>query len=272
MRKFALALSLMIPVLSVAQTCHDANASFVAMAEDESFVNAHELPAVNDEDYRGGIIFFDTDGERARGYKVDAREETDKWILIFHEWWGMNPNIIRETQDLCEHLGVNVLAIDLYDGQIATTREEASALMQGANPERIQAIIDGAFDYIGESARVGTIGWCFGGGWSLQAALIGSNQVDACVMYYGMPESDVERLSTLNAPVLGIFANQDQWINPDVVADFESNMDSAGEELTVYSYDAQHAFANPSNEGVYNEEAARDAREKAYDFFRENLL
>lgn len=193
-------------------------------------------------------------------------------MFVFHEWWGLNDNIIREANEWSEPLGVNVLAIDLYDGKIGTTREAAGTLMQEADANRIQNIIAASFEYVGNDARVGTIGWCYGGGWSMQSALIGNEQVDAYVIYYSMPESDVERLQTLNAPVLGIFASQDQWINTDVIASFEENMNAAEEQLTVYSYDAQHAFANPSNEGVYNAEAARDAREKSMEFLKENLM
>lgn len=261
-----------LPLLSMGQTCHEANDSFTAMANDKDFVEAHELPASVQVEMKGAWITYEAEGGDARGYEVLAETETDKWLLVFHEWWGLNDNIIREADEWAEELGVNVLAIDMYDGKIGTTREAAGELMQQADADRIQAIIEGAFEHIGEEAHVGTIGWCFGGGWSLQTALIGNDQVDACVMYYGMPEKDVDRLSTLNAPVLGIFASQDQWINKEVVSEFEENMKAAEKDLTVHSYDAAHAFANPSNEDVYNEEAAVDAREKSLNFFRENLL
>lgn len=257
------------------QSCCEANSSFVAMAEDPEFVESHELPAKTVEhaehgDVAGVWVDFETDGEEARGYAVVTNDD-NRWILVFHEWWGLNENIQREAEDWANSLGVNVLAVDLYDGKVGATREEASALMQSADAERIQTIISGAFDYVGDDAMVGTIGWCFGGGWSLQAAISGGEQVVACVMYYGMPEKDIERLSELNAPVLGIFAAKDRWINAEVVEEFEENMEEAGEELTVEVYDADHAFANPSNPGVYDEEAAQDARQKVFSFFTSKL-
>jgi dienelactone hydrolase len=106
-------------------------------------------------------------------------------------------------------------------------------------------------------AMLASIGWCFGGGWSLQEALLGGKQTVGCVMYYGMPEKDVARLKTLNSDVLGIFASQDKWISPEVVARFKKDMAAAGKSLTVESYDADHAFANPSNPKYKKADAAQ---------------
>ncbi len=254
------------------QSCHEANSEFVAMADDPGFVESHELPAEDMRTNDGTWIQFEAGDLPARGYEMKSSEETNKWILVFHEWWGLNDNIKREVEEWSERLNVNVLAIDLYDGKIGQTRAAAGELMQNADPERIKTIIRGAFNYIGEDAEIGTIGWCFGGGWSLQAAIEGQDRVRACVMYYGMPEKDHERLQSLEAPVLGIFASQDQWINGEVVDSFNEDMSEVEKELSVQVYDADHAFANPSNENVYDEEAARDAMNKATAFFEEHLL
>jgi carboxymethylenebutenolidase len=143
--------------------------------------------------------------------------------------------------------------------------------MGEAKEERIRAIIKGALDYAGSKAKVGTIGWCFGGGWSLQTALMAGKQTSACVMYYGMPETDVEKLKTINGPVLGIFAKKDGWINPEKVKEFEANMKLASKKLTLKMYDADHAFANPSNP-KFDKEAAADAHKVAVAFLKKNLV
>ena len=184
---------------------------------------------------------------------------------------GLNDYIKKESERLYNDLGnVNVIALDLYDGKVATTREDAGKFMQAVKEDRAQAIIKGAIEYAGPKARIATIGWCFGGGWSLQASIMAGKQDVACVMYYGMPEKSVDRLKTLNADVLGNFANKDQWINPKVVAQFETDMKEAGKKLYVHEFDADHAFANPSNPH-YNKDATADAYSKAIPFIKERM-
>ena len=158
----------------------------------------------------------------------------------------------------------------MYDGNVASTREDAQKYMGAMSTERGKSIIEGALNFAGEDAVIGTIGWCFGGGWSLQAALVGNDQTAACVMYYGMPVNDVDELKKLNAPVLGIFGSEDQWINPEVVETFSDNMTLANRSLTVEMYKANHAFANPSNP-EYDKEATVDAYAKTLAFFVKNL-
>ena len=131
-------------------------------------------------------------------------------------------------------------------------------------------IIKGAFIYAGAKAKVFTIGWCFGGGWSLQSAIAGGNNVVGCVMYYGMPEKDVNKLKELHCDVIGFFGNKDQWINPQVVDQFKADMKTAGKNLTAYEYDADHAFANPSS-AHNNKEAAADAYAKTLAFIKERM-
>jgi carboxymethylenebutenolidase len=140
--------------------------------------------------------------------------------------------------------------------------------MQAFKAERGESIVKGALTLAGSDARIGTIGWCFGGGLSLQAALTAGSQVVGCVMYYGMPEENVEKLKTLNTDVLNIWPTKDQWINKNVMDKFENNMQSAGKELTVKAYDAGHGFANPSNPAAYNEVATRDANKHVLEYFK----
>ncbi|MEJ0030095.1 MAG: dienelactone hydrolase family protein [Bacteroidota bacterium] len=105
-----------------------------------------------------------------------------------------------------------------------------------------------ALNYIGPQAKVGTIGWCFGGGLSLLGALEGGKQTVACVMYYGMPVDDVEKLKTLNSDVLNIWPTKDRRINKEVMDKFAANMKAAGKTLTIKSYDADHAFATQATQ------------------------
>ncbi|MEH0157460.1 dienelactone hydrolase family protein [Limibacter armeniacum] len=250
--------------------CHsidDPIMAFASFANNKEFRDAHALPRPfkpRAKQLKGKMVDFKTPGaEKGHAYLVKAPKKSNQYLFMFHEWWGLNEYVKDEAAFWAEQLGdVNVLAIDLYDGKVATTREDAGKLMQGVDSDRAEDIIKGAISYAGQGAKLASIGWCFGGGWSLQSAIIARHSMEACVMYYGMPIQDEELLETkLETNVLGIFAKQDRWITPEVVKEFEENMKKAGKELTVAMYDADHAFANPSSP-KYDEEAAKDAREK----------
>ncbi len=251
-----------------------APAEFAMLADDPAFVRAQEEPTpFHFVATRGQMVTFPTaDSLKGRGFDVRPLHDTQNLILLVHEWWGLNDYIRREAERLQKDLGdVRVLAVDLYDGKIATSREQAAAFMGGARDERVRAILKGAIAYAGKGARIGTIGWCFGGGWSMQASLLAGPQAAACVLYYGMPVSDTAALATLHAPVLGIFGTRDAWITPAVVDTFAAAMKAAGKSLTVHEYDAEHAFANPSNP-KHDTKATGDAYQLTIRFFRTYLL
>jgi carboxymethylenebutenolidase len=124
--------------------------------------------------------------------------------------------------------------------------------------------------YAGADVKIGTVGWCMGGSWSLQSAFIADAQAKACVMYYGMPERNKERLQQLKAPVLGLFAKQDKFITPAIVGDFETTLEKSGKTVKIKMYDADHAFANPSNPR-YKKDDAEDAFNNAVEFLKQYL-
>jgi carboxymethylenebutenolidase len=221
---------------------------------------------------RGGMITFNCpDNKKANAFFIQSPMASSNWLFVFHEWWGLNDYIKRESERLAGELGnVNILAIDYYDGELTDKREEAQKLAGNLKDERAKNIILGALQYSGTDSRIMTIGWCMGGGLALQAAILAGKRGQACVMYYGMPEKDKAKLSTLNADVLGIFASKDQWINAEVVSEFEKNMQAAGKNITIKSYDADHAFANPSNP-VYDKAAAEEAHNLSIAFLKKHL-
>jgi carboxymethylenebutenolidase len=249
-------------------------AQMALFANDAGFVRMHEAPPpISFSPETGTFVRFRTaDTAEGRGYEVKSPTPSGKYVFMFHEWWGLNEYIQREAENLQKALGnVTVLAIDLYDGKVAKTPDEAGKMSQSVSGDRARSIIRGALAYVGEEARIATIGWCFGGGWSHQASLTIGRQAVACVIYYGMPEMDVEKLKTSDAPVLGIFAKQDAWISPERVNEFERAMKEAGKQLTVKMYDAMHAFANPSNP-KHDKKAADDANKHTVEFLKKNLL
>lgn len=240
-------------------------------AADPVFCASHDLPEPMTYTAQGTPVSFPTpDGKTGRGYRSDPVSGEDAVLLVFHEWWGLNDHIRRETDRLADSLDITVLALDLYDGKVAATRDEASNLMQNARPDRLKAIIQGAIRLIGPKPRIGTIGWCFGGSWSLQASILAANQGAACVMYYGMPVEQEDELAPLAAPVLGLFASRDGWITREVVLNFAEKCHVMGKDFRYYFFDAEHAFANPTSPR-FNEPAAREAQAKALTFLREHL-
>ncbi len=250
-----------------------ATQKFAMLASDKKFVSAHANPRpYHYQSTIGKAITYKTaDGKDADAFEMKAKNPTNNWLFVVHEWWGLNDFVKHESEKIYTDLGnVNVLDLDLYDGQVATTREDAGKYMQALKEDRAQAIIKGAIAYVGPDAHIATIGWCFGGGWSLQTSLLAGKQDVACVMYYGMPEQDVAKLKTLHADVLGNFGNKDGWINPKVVAKFAENMKAAGKKLYLHQYDADHGFANPSNP-IYNSEATKDAYANTIAFLRPRL-
>ena len=249
-----------------------ATEKFALLASDNSFVMSHEapLPFVYRSESGQDITFKAADGTDAHGWMVKASKATDYYLFVIHEWWGLNDYIKQESEKLGNELGVNVIALDLYDKKVATTPDEARTIMQSVKTERAVNIIKGAYTYAGNKAKVFTIGWCFGGGWSLQTALLGGSQVMGCVMFYGMPEADVNKLKTLHSDVIGFFANKDGFITPKIVDEFKEHMKEADKKLTVYQYDAEHGFANPSNPH-FDKDATADSHAKAVAFIKERM-
>jgi carboxymethylenebutenolidase len=254
--------------------CHtSATDKFALFASNKDFNMAHAdpLPYVHQSEVGKMITFKTTDGKDGSGYLLLAKKKTNNWIFVFQEWWGLNDHIKREAEQLYNDLGnVNVLALDMYDGKVTASRDEAGKLMGEFKQDRGTIIVKGAIAYVGKQAKIGTVGWCFGGGQSMQAALTAEKQAAACVIYYGMPETDVARLKSLNCDVLNIWPTQDQWINKDLTVKFEAAMKAAGKKVTTKSYDADHAFANPSNP-KHNKEFTADAYKSTLEFFKARL-
>jgi carboxymethylenebutenolidase len=257
--------------------CHSSSTKkFANFVLNEEFNNEHPTPReyVHESAVGGEMIKIKCpDGIEANAYFIKSAKPSNRWIFVFQEWWGLNDNIKRESENLFSEVGdVNIIALDMYDGKLAADKESAGKYMSEFKQERGDQIVRGAMAFAGPNAKVGTVGWCFGGGQSLLASLIAGKQAAACVMYYGMPVEDVALLKTLNCDVLNIWGSQDQWINKSVMDKFEANMKLAGKNLTIKSYDANHGFANPSNPmGAFNEAAYKDAYRNTVEFFKAKL-
>lgn len=177
-------------------------------------------------------------------------------VLLIHEWWGLNDQIRTMAAEFADQ-GYVALAADLYDGKVGTNRDENMQLMNAVDPDIATDTLVSWIEWLrahqSGNGRVGTVGWCFGGAWSLNASL--AAPVDATVIYYGSVVKTVEQIANLQSPVLGHFATRDKFIDHDMVCGFEAAMIEAGKTFTHYWYTADHAFANPTGASYDNEDA-----------------
>jgi carboxymethylenebutenolidase len=196
-------------------------------------------------------------------------------LVVIHEWWGLNDWVKEQAKKLADQ-GYETLAIDLYRGKVATTPEEAHELMRGVPEDRAQSDLLAAYDYLASQPnvkknRIGAIGWCMGGGYALDLAVL-HPKLAVDVINYGHLATEDSTLKKINAKVLGIFGGQDRGITPDSVHTFEQQMRKLGKEIEVKIYpDAGHAFENPNNKGGYRSEDAQDAWNLTLKFLNENL-
>ncbi len=224
------------------------------------------------------VTYGTVDGQPLTGYLSKPANATEPLpgLIVIQEWWGLNDHIKAMTDRLAAE-GYVALAVDLYNGGVATTREEASALMGAAleNPAAIDANLTAAYAYLDgteNAPKIASIGWCLGGTMSLKTALLLPDRLDAAVIYYGgILETDPAKLAPLQMPILGLFGELDQRPTPETVREFEAALNQAGKDARIHLYaDADHAFSNPTG-NRYNAAAAEDAWEKTTAFLAETL-
>jgi carboxymethylenebutenolidase len=224
------------------------------------------------------VVFGDAKGQPAHGFLARLRTPPTgahlPGLIVIHEWWGLNDNIKAATRRLAGE-GYAALAVDLYGGKVADNPDAAKQLMGGvlANREAAFAVLRAADAYLKRQGapKIGVIGWCFGGAWSLQTALEIPDGIDAAVVYYGQPEKDRARLERLTAPLLGLYGADDQGIPPAAVHELEATLKQLGKNAEFHIYDgAGHAFANPSGTN-YRPAAADDAWQRTVAFFKQHL-
>ncbi len=221
------------------------------------------------------VTYATVNGNDITGYlaKPSDSESDGPGLIVIHEWWGLNDNIRMMTDKLAGE-GYTALAVDLYNGKVAESSDSAGAYARSVQEEQAIDNLTQAYQYLTNeqgAQNVGTIGWCFGGGWSLQTALAHPEKIDATVIYYGRLVTDAEQLKQLQMPILGIFGAEDDGIPPETVREFESALNDVGVTNSIHIYEgADHAFANPSGTR-YNKKAAEDAWQKTTKFLQENL-
>jgi len=252
-------LALLAAAALPAQETRPKETGLTGVLSEKEFKALHELKAGEAPEPKGSMI--DLGDGRAYLSLPKGRKAPVPGVVVIHEWWGLNRHI-KHWADRLAADGYAALAVDLYGGEVATTRDGAMELMRSVDEKAAHATIERALAFLEEDGRVkakrrAAIGWCFGGGWSLKAALAHPG-LDVAVVYYGRLVTDPERLKKIKARLLCIFGNQDRGIPPRVVDEFAKALKEAGVDQTILRYDANHAFANPSS-ARYDQQAASSA-------------
>jgi len=236
----------------------------------ENEINNSEIFATGNYNVETQVVNYFDD---IQGYLAKPSDEGQfPGVVMIHEWWGLNDNIKEMAEKLASH-GYVVLAVDLYNGEVAITSDQARQLITSFDTNVGIENMNFAASYIQENHNVqklGSIGWCFGGGQSLNLALNIQN-MDATVIYYGSLITEQGSLSNISWPVLGIFAELDQGIPVESVNDFETSLDDLDIPNEIHIYPGvDHAFANPSGER-YAPDESKDAWQKTIEFLESNL-
>lgn len=223
------------------------------------------------------VVYATVGGRQITGYL--SRPVSDNGsrggLIVIHEWWGLNDNIQAMTNRLAGE-GYTALAIDLFDGTVASDASQAQKLYEGAMTDlaAVRTNLDQAYAFLAGRpgiGRIGSLGWCFGGAISLEAARHLGDRLWGAVIYYGSVDGDRERLSGVQAPILGLFGGADRAIPVDSVRAFEKALNDLGKPVEIVIYDgAGHAFANPSGQS-YDAKAAEDSWQRTLDFLRVRL-
>ena len=221
-------------------------------------------------------VTFKSGDETVTGYlAVPESSGRHPALVVIHEWWGLNDWVKEQAQKLAEQ-GYVALAPDLYHGKVASDPATAHELSRGMPQDRAVRDLKAAFAYLASrgdvnKGKIGSVGWCMGGGLSLQLA-VNESRLAACVVNYGAMPTEAADIQKIHAPVLGNFGADDRGIPADAVRAFEKALQGAGKSADLKIYDgAGHAFENPNNKAGYRAETAADAWKRMVEFFSKTL-
>ena len=222
----------------------------------------------------GEMVKFRANGHDADGYLALPASGRGPGVVVVQEWWGLVPHI----KGICDRLageGFVAMAPDLYHGETTTSPDEAGKKMMALQIDRAEKDLRGAVRYLAEhdavaGPKVGTIGFCMGGALSLFAASK-NPEIGACVTFYGVHPNVTPDLANLQAPVLGIYAENDGFATPDAVRQLDAELTRHGKAHEFHTYPGvDHAFVNDTGKN-YNRDAAEDAIRRAVAFLQAHL-
>lgn len=197
------------------------------------------------------IEFRRPDGQTVKGHLAEAAQPLGA-VVVIQEWWGLNDQIRGVAQRFAE-AGFTALVPDLYRGKSTVEAEEAHHLMSGLNfGEAAQQDIRGAVQYLkGRNigrGKVGVTGYCMGGALTVLASTM-VPEMDAGVIWYGLPPLEFVDASKIKAPLQAHWATQDGAFPIASVDGLEAKFKDANVCYEGFRYLAHHAFANETAQG-----------------------
>ncbi len=224
----------------------------------------------------GTMVSYPSGSETVSGYlAVPGGAEKKPAIVVIHEWWGLN-DFARGKADAFAKQGYVALAVDLYRGKVATDSDTAHQLMRGLPDDRALRDMKAAVAYLRtrpdvDGSKIGSVGWCMGGGLSLDLALA-EPTLSGAVIYYGHLVTEPATIASLKVALLGNFGGQDQGIPPASVQEFEATAKKDGKSVNFKIYpDAGHGFASSKDPKTYRTADADDANARTEAFFAKVL-
>lgn len=284
---FGIATLIMLSIIFGSMMIIPSYMGLVGGASDTSVTNVSNLSSTvnmgNTVNLQNKTVEYFPDSQGYLVYPVSSNDTVGKKlpaVVMIHEWWGLNENI-KNMANLLAKQGFVVLAADLYKGEVANNPERAMELVQTVRNNQNNSIsnLQTAVKYLSllpnvDSSKIASLGWCFGGGQSLQLALNSQDHpLAATILYYGTPlVTDKALLSKIKWPVLGIFGDKDQSIPIEEIKQFGNSLNQSGITNNIHIYKGVgHAFANPSGDN-YAPKETEDAWQKTLSFLKKYLV
>src|SRR5437667_8633618 len=220
----------------------------------------------------GTMVQFPSNGGTTDGYLATPASGKGPGVLVIQEWWGLVGHI-KNVADRFAAEGFTALAPDLYHGKTASEPDTAGKLFMALNIGQAEKDLKGATAYLAQHSstkKMGAVGYCMGGQLALFAGTLNPS-IGAVVDFYGVHPNVKPDYSKLSGPVLGLFAEKDGFVTPEVAKGVDAAIKAAGKQVETHVYQGvDHAFFNDENKGAYDKTAAADAWRRTLSFFRPN--
>jgi carboxymethylenebutenolidase len=222
----------------------------------------------------GEVVSFASNGGSAEGYLARASTSRAPGVIVIQEWWGLNDNI-KGIADRFAAAGYVALAPDLYNGQVTAEPDEAMKMMMAMKMDEAAKDMAGAYDHLKASdactGKIGSVGFCLGGGLSLYISTL--RPMDATVIFYGALPGVQPDLAKLKGPVLGHYAENDDWASPAAARALEEQIKQAAGVATEFHIypGTHHGFFNDTRAEVHAPDASKQAWDRTLAFYTRYL-
>src|SRR5688572_18892283 len=179
----------------------------------------------------GKMVDFQSNGDKTQGYLATPAGGKGPGVIVIQEWWGL----VQHIKNVCDRFaaeGFTALAPDMYHGQTATEPDGAGKLFMALNIAQAEKDLRGAAEYLAQqssTAKLGAVGFCMGGQLALFAATLNS-RIGACVNFYGIHPNVKPDYTKLSGPVLGLYAEKDGFVTPEVAKGVDAAIKKAGKQ------------------------------------------